>query len=451
MIRLLLAVGVMLAVSLAAAWIAERPGQLAVDWAGFRVETSVAVVVALGAVVVALLVLLHRAWLWLRDSPDAFGRLRDRGRRRKGLEALSRGLVAAAAGDVREAVRNAEAAGRMLDDPALRLLLAAQSGQMTGDDTRAERAFAMMLERPDTEFLGRRGLLVLARRRGDVTTALAHARRANALRPGTAWVLHELTGLESQAGNFTAAADAALQASRRGFLSAGDSARIQAAAHLEIARQAAAAGDTKTALDAATAAHAAARDLAPAAALAARLQATRGKRRKATQILTESWAAAPHRDLAEAYLDLEGEVSPDRRRALARELAAFNPDHPESRFILARSALAAGDPKGARIELEPLLTERADVSVCRLMAEIEEAEYGDVASARGWLHRATAAPPPGSWRCTACGGTSPGWSAACPSCSAFGTQIWSRGDETPLRSIIHATPATELLGAPTST
>lgn len=448
MIRLILAVIVMLAVSLAAAWIADRPGHLVLDWSGFRIETSVAVVVAVGVVVAVILVLTYRTWLWLRDGPGALGRFRDRGRRRKGLEALSRGLVAAAAGDVREAVRNAEAAGRMLDDPALRLLLAAQSGQLTGDDERAERAFTMMLERPDTEFLGRRGLLVLSRRRGDLAGALVHARRANALRPGTAWVLRELTALEGAAGNHSAAADAALQANRRGLLPASDASRIQAAAHLEAARLAEASGDTKAALDAATAAHAASRDLAPAAAMAARLQAVRGKRRKATQILTESWAVAPHRDLADAYLDLEGDVSPERRRALARELAAFNPDDPESHLMLARAALAAGDPKGARTEIEPLLNEHADATICRLMAEIEETEYGDVASARSWLHRAAGAPAGGTWRCTACGAGSQAWHATCPACGTFATAVWSKGGEAPPRTITLPTAATELLGAP---
>ncbi len=450
MIRLAVAVVVMLGVSLAAAWIADRPGRLVLDWSGYRIETSVAVVVALSVVIAVLLMLIHRVWLWLRDGPGAFGRFRDRGRRRKGLEALSRGLVAAAAGDVREAVRNAEAAGRMLDDPALRLLLAAQSGQLTGDDERAERAFTLMLDRPDTEFLGRRGLLVLARRRGDVGTALAHARRANALRPGTGWVLKELTALEAQAGNYPAAADAALQASRRGLIPAADASRIQAAAHLEAARTAEAAGDAKAALDAATAAHAAARDLAPAAALAARLQAARGKRRKAAQILTESWAAAPHRDLAEAYLDIEGDVAPDRRRALARELAAFSPDHPESHLLLARTALAAGDPKAARHELQPLIGEQPDAAACRLMAEIEETEYGDVASARAWLHRAAGAPAAGSWRCTSCGNGSPEWHATCPACGAFAAATWTKGGEAPPRTITLETPATELLGAPRS-
>lgn len=427
MIRLVLAIIVVLALSLAAAWLADRPGRLVLDWSGWRFETSVAAIVAVLVVLTVLAAMLHRVWLWLRDRPGALGRFRDRGRRRKGLEALTRGLVAAAAGDTRDAVRLAESAGRLLDEPALKLLLAAQSAQLTGDDARAERAFTMMLERPDTEFLGRRGLLVLARRRQDLPAALTHARRAHALRPGTAWVLTELIDLEAAGGNFSAAVDAAAQAGRRGVVPGPDAARLQATALVELARRAEADGNAKEALRASLRAHELVADFTPAVTLAARLLLARGKRRRAVRLLTDAWAAAPHPDLAEAYLDLEPEAGPERRQARARELAALRPDDPESRLILARAALAAGDPKAARSEVEPLAGAQAEPRICRLMAEIDEAEYGDATSARDWLHRAANAPIRSAWRCTSCGFAAPAWSAFCPACAAFGTVGWSQG------------------------
>ena len=425
MIRLVVAVIVVLVLSLAAAWLADRPGRLVLDWGGWRFETSVAAIVAVLVVVAVVAALVHRAWLWLRDRPGAFGRFRDRGRRRKGLEALTQGLVAAAAGDTREAVRLSESAGRLLDEPALKLLLAAQSAQLTGDDARAERAFTMMLDRPDTEFLGRRGLLVLARRRQDLAAALAHARRAHALRPGTGWVLMELIDLEAASANFSAAADAAAQAGRQRVLPAAEAARLQATALVELARRAEAKGDAKEALRASLRAHELVADFAPAVTLAARLLLASGKRRRAARLLTDAWAASAHPDTAEAYLDLEPDAAPERRRALARELAALRPDDPESRLLLARAALAAGDPKAARSEIESLTGGQAEPRVCRLMAEIDEAEYGDAASARTWLHRAANAPIRAAWRCTACGFAAPAWNAFCPACSGFGTVGWS--------------------------
>lgn len=433
MIRLVVAVIVVLVLSLAAAWLADRPGRLVLDWGGWRFETSVAAIVAVLVVVAVAAAILHRAWLWLRDRPGAFGRFRDRGRRRKGLEALTRGLVAAAAGDTRDAVRLAESAGRLLDEPALKLLLAAQSAQLTGDDARAERAFSMMLERPDTEFLGRRGLLVLARRRQDLAAALAHARRAHALRPGTGWVLTELIELEAASANFSAAADAAAQAGRNGVLPAADAKRLQAAALVELARRAEAEGDAKEALRASLRAHDLRPDFAPAVTLASRLLLAAGKRRRAARLLADAFAASAHPDIADAYLDLEPDAAAPRRQALARELAALRPDDPESRLLLARTAVAAGDAKAARSEIEPLAGEQAEPRVCRLMAEIEEAEYGDATSARNWLHRAANAPIRAAWRCTACGFAAPAWSAFCPACAGFGTLDWSQASGAPTR------------------
>src|SRR3546814_18514174 len=60
------------------------------------------------------------------------------------------------------------------------------------------RYFTEMLERPETAFLGLRGLLVQAQREGDIPRAIELAERANRQRPGTRWVLETLFDLQTR-------------------------------------------------------------------------------------------------------------------------------------------------------------------------------------------------------------------------------------------------------------
>src|SRR5262249_57792128 len=88
-------------------------------------------------------------------------------RRRKAYRALTQGMVAVAAGDAGEARRQAKLAGTLLNDPPLTLLLAAQAAQLDGDERAAEKYFRAMLDRPETAFLGLRGLLMQSLKAGN--------------------------------------------------------------------------------------------------------------------------------------------------------------------------------------------------------------------------------------------------------------------------------------------
>src|SRR3546814_14781917 len=69
-----------------------------------------------------------------------------------------------------------------------------------------------MLEKPETRFRGRRGLLMQALRENDHRRALGFARQAHALRPKTPWVVTNLFELSQRTGDLDGAAAALKQA-----------------------------------------------------------------------------------------------------------------------------------------------------------------------------------------------------------------------------------------------
>ena len=196
MIRFAAACLIVLACGAGAAWLAGHSGILALQVGDFRIETKVVTAAAAVAFLLLVAILLHHFWRWLWRSPGHLGASRAAKRRREGYLALTRGMVAVAAGDVDEAQRYAAQAAKRLHEPPLTLLLSAQAAQLAGNEAEAERHFTAMLERSETEFLGLRGLLAQAVRKGDRAKALTLAERARTLRPNTPWLLRELFQLQ---------------------------------------------------------------------------------------------------------------------------------------------------------------------------------------------------------------------------------------------------------------
>src|SRR6185437_15392730 len=279
----------------ASVYVADRPGSVELVWQGWRVDTSVAVLVlAVVAIAMGAAALFHILRKVL-GGPRAFMRSRREKRRREGYRALTQGMVAVAAGDAEEAQKFARKADVLLAEPPLTLLLSAQAAQLNGDDRAAQRYFTAMIERKETEFLGLRGLIMQALRGGDERKALPAAES----RHRQAVLLHEKS------------------------------------------RAAEAKGETREALEHAAKAHKLDPGFAPVTTRYAQLLRAAGKPRPAAKAIEAGWRAQPHPDLAEAYGALAADEPPMQHLKTVQRLAAHNPDHRESRMALAAAALKA--------------------------------------------------------------------------------------------------------------
>jgi HemY protein len=428
MIRFAFGAVVLLVIGFAAAWLASHSGVLALEIADLRIETTVVTATVATGLLILVSVVLHHMWRWLWRSPGSFGASRAARQRRDGYLSLTRGMVAVAAGDVAEAQRHATQAAKRLHEPHLTLLLSAQVAQLAGDEAAAERHFTAMLKRAETEFLGLRGLLAQAVRKGDRDKALTLAERARAIRPNTPWLLRELFALQTAGGQWAAAEATLVDAMKAKALPAEESQHSRAVLIYQRAQAAAGGEPTKLALKLAEQALELAPEFVPAAILVARLQQTRGKPRKAARVLIDAWTRAPHPELADAYLALYADLDKVAQLARLDDLVAGQPEHMESRLALARAALAAGDYPRTRRELEPLIADRTEGAVsqraARLMAELEEKQYGDGLSAREWLLRAASAPADHAWSCRSCGWRGATWTIQCAACGGFDTLRW---------------------------
>ena len=404
----------------AAIWLAERPGEVRIDWLGWRIETSAAVLLLIVLALAWVLAVLRGIWKWMRRAPGRFVEARRERRREEGYEALGRGLAAVAAGDAQEARRFARKASTLLDEPPLTRLLTAQAAQLGGDEKEAERQFQAMRDDPATEFIGLRGLLAKALRDNDREQALVLAERALALKPTAPWLLKQTFALQAEAGKWRSAMVTLADAAGRGAVEKETARRARTALLVALA------GETDDALEAkhlTSEATELAPGFAPAAVKLAELHAAAGAERKAIKTLERAWAAQPHPDVARAWLALRANAPPlDRLRWLQR-LTSTHEGHAEARLALAEAALDAqlwGEARRQLHDLSALPTPRA----IRLMARVEREERADIEAARAWLERQPTADPDPAWVCNSCGAQATLWTARCGHCGAFNSLTW---------------------------
>lgn len=402
-------------------WLADRPGSLLINWQGYEIETSVFRAIVLLALLIGASILLWSIARQIWEAPASIGNFFNRRRHRRGLEALSGGMIAIGAGDRQQAMRYAVQARRALPDEPLTHVLRAQAAQLAGDRATARRIFEGMLGAPETEQLGLRGLFLEAEREGETAAAQQFAERALSANPKLGWPAEALFDLQCKAGDWKAALETLAVARRHGHVERSVADRRRAVL-LTAQAQASEDNDPNRALALALEAHGLAADLIPAAAIAARLLAARGNIAKLAKVVQKTWKRAPHPDLATAYAYARLGDSPRDRLERVRQLAALAPHSSESPIAVAEAAIDAKEWDLARQALAPLLGSRLTQRVATLMARIEGGEHGDKGKVREWLARAVNAARDPAW--TADGVVSATWAPASPVTGALDAFQW---------------------------
>lgn len=421
MMRLVIYLLLIAAIATGLGWLADNPGTLKLEWQGYDVQTSVfsAVVMLAIATVIAIIVWSILRMVW--NSPAVLGERMLKRKQKRGLEALSSGMIAIGAGDKAMATRYALQARKALPHEPLTHLLRAQAAQLSGDRATARRIFESMLSSPDTEQLGLRGLFLEAEREGEHEVARQFAERALRSNGKLGWSVDALFDLQCKQKDWSGALETLAQAKRSGLVEKTAADRKRAVLLAGLAQDAEE-NETEKALGLALEAHGLAPDLVPAAAVAARILAGRGQTGKAAKIIHKTWARAPHPDLAHAYAYARIGDSPRDRLDRIRQLAALNSHSIESPIAIATTAIEARLFSEARDALAPLLDDRLTQRVATLMARIEAGENDDKGRVREWLARAVNASRDPAW--TADGIVADKWEPISPVTGALDAFQW---------------------------
>jgi HemY protein len=427
MIRVVIYLVLVALVALGAVWLADRPGEVVITWPWLsqtwpRLGEAIAIdlpVVVIAVILFALAIMLL-FWLvaaiWRSPGNLAFF-LRHR-RSARGYQAISRGLIAIGAGDLKTARRLAAEARRYAADEPLALLLTAQTAQLAGNRPAAEVAFRKMADHAETRLLGLHGLFVEAQRRNDHAAARAVAEEAVRANPAAGWAAQAVLDFRCAEHDWAGALAALDSNMKSGLIDKPTFRRSRAvlltARALTDADREQARADVLEAVKLAPA-------LVPAAVLAGRLLGEAGDTRKAARVLEAAWRANPHPDLAEIYAHVRPGDSARDRLARVQSLARQSPGDPEGALAVAHAAIDAREFATARAALGSLAATPTQ-RVAEMMAEIEERDSGDIGRAREWTARAVHAARDPAW--TADGLVSDRWLPVSPATGRLDAFQW---------------------------
>jgi len=398
MIRILFFLVVVFALAGGFAWLADRPGDMVVTFAGYQYQVSLMVAaVAVTAIVAGVMIswwLIKSIW----NSPYTIARYFRVRQRDRGYQALSTGMIAAGAGDASLARKMNKQAAKLIrsDTEPLIHLLDAQASLLEGDHDGAREKFERMLDDPEMRLLGLRGLYLEAERLGDRSAARHYAGRAADIAPQLGWAIDSTLEEKAAQGDWDGAlrliaaqkstrqVDDEVINRRRGVL-------LTAKADDLIDT------DLSAAKAAALEAHRLLPDFAPAAVIAAKALFRQNDIRKGAKILEAAWKAEPHPDVANLYVHARPGDAVLDRLSRARKLEAMRTNNVESSLVVARAALDAHEFKAAREAAEAAIRIQPREGAYLLLADIEEAETGDQGRVRQYLAMAVRAARDPAW------------------------------------------------------
>ena len=431
LIKIVLFVVIVAALTLGARFLLEADGGIQITVAGteYTLEPLQSVIAAIVLVVAVwvflkLMSLLVAVWRFLNGDETAISRYFDRNRERKGYKALSEGMMALASGEARLAMSKADKAAKYLAKPELTNLLTAQAAEMAGDTKKAEQVYKKLVVNDATRFVGVRGIMKQKLASGDTDTALKLAETAFALKPRHEETQDVLLKLQAGMQDWTGARKTLSAKLKHGSLPRDVHKRRDAVLALSEAKDIIAEGNSIEVREAAIAAYRMSPDLIPAAVMAARGYVEQGKLRFATRVLKKAWGVQPHPDLAAAFAAIAPDETPATRIKRFAPLLKQNPDHSESRMLLAELNIAAEDFPEARRALGDLVETAPDARSVTIMAAIERGEGASDAVVRGWLARALSVPRGPHWVCDNCQHIHGEWGPTCENCQSFDTLSW---------------------------
>ncbi len=331
-------------VVIVAVWLAERPGAASIEWGGWLIETSAAMLIGFVFVVTVAMLTIARLYRIVKRAPVTFARSRRRQARERAGRDLTRGLVAIAAGDTRDARRLAQRSteGVGVSDPALAHFLAGQAAHAAGELQQAEEHFRILREQTETRFLGLRGLIAIALERGDEALALTLAREARRVNGKSLWAAKTLFELEARAHAWAQAEATLADAERLNAFAPQVARRHHVAVLLARAEEAAKAGATADAIAHAQKAHELDPASAPASVLLATLLEAAGRSKPAARALERTWLERPHPSIAAAWATMDGASTSLERAQRLERLVELAPDSAVARQALGEAQADAG-------------------------------------------------------------------------------------------------------------
>lgn len=429
MIRIVWNAVLLAVIALIAAWLSNNPGFVQMDWLGWRVQTSVAVVIGVFVIGYAvfyaflakpLLLLKNKIVYWARADLRAEKMAKAKvSREVDRYTLLGKGLAALAAGDVAAAEKmQKDIAKKFADDEVKTFVFEAQLAEVKNDTAKAMELYGRLADAPETRLLGMRGKIRLFRLNGAPEKALQACEELLNEKNPMPWTVSEAFELQVHEKQWDKAIATLEKARKMDLFDKKTLKHLKASVLLEQSAETTDAAEKEKLIFEAEETD---DSLIQAVLNAAALNAEKGEIRKARKQLCKLWKTAPCWAVYEAYQALTPEKPALEAVTDLQELLNENKDAEINALAMADASLKArlwGQAKGL---LEKYLAVKPNSKRALLMmAEIATANRDEKAAVEYGEKAAVAENEP-AYFCSACNTAFGEWHTVCPTCHTLGT------------------------------
>ena len=415
-------------IALAASWLSNNPGSVQLEWIGYSVRTSVAVIIGVVFIIYAvfyaflakpLLLITQKFSYWFgadkRAQRMAKSKIEETVDR---YTLLGKGLTALAAGDIIAAEKmSGQIRKEFAEDRAEIMVFEAQLAEAKNDTAEAMRLYNDLVGKTDTYLLGMRGKIRLCRLTGNLTKAADLCSELLAMKNPPRWVLSEAFELQIHEKQWSQAMATLEKALKQNLFDKPTAKRLKASVLLE---QAAEETDETEKEKMIRSAYDTDKTFVRAAVLTAELDISKGQLKKARALLQKLWKISPSWAVYEIYLSLTGNASSIEAVKDVEELIEQNPEAKINNLILADCSLRARLWGQAKTAVLKYLETHPESKRALMMAEEIAAYNQDMKAAEEYRSKAEKAPVEYPYFCEVCRTPFEKDHTTCPACNTLG-------------------------------
>ncbi len=424
LIKLLIVTGIVV-------FLMEQDGTVNVAWQDYVVTINLGMSLVAITLFLVLILFIHKVIINLTSVPKRIRGYRQNRSLKKGHEAMTKSLVALAAGDNKHAAYHAHRANKLLGEKyncGVPSFLEAQAARFMGQHERAVMKFNNLLENRESAFLGIRGLMQTEIESQNYEQALNMAYSADRMHPNQPWIVKSIYDLEIRTDNWEKLIKTLLRIEKLKVLDKEKIKDDRKAILIILADKALGKDDVKTAKKYLKKAVSIDEGFIPACTRLVHLALEADQKRKARLLIERAWKVSPHPELVK-FWDLLSPTNTDKKPTARidwyEKLISINSDSVYGYLSAVQVALSDAAWSKARdllLEAEKIET---NSQIYMYWAELEKKSTQNDDAVMSWMKKAQSAKAGKSWVCGTTNHVYDTWYAIAEPYGLFNTIKWA--------------------------
>ena len=405
-------------------WLKKNPGNIAIEWQGWLLETSVPIIIALTLFLFFLVIVCYFLIKKIISIPQSVQNRYKKNKKSKADTAIIKAFSAKYMGEI-ELAESYSKQAKFLNNTPLKLLLDSEINNYYGNDSKDLEHLNNMLEHPETLLVSVKKLTTTHIKNREIKDALKIISMSPKSKNTPKWFFYtalQLNILEKNwekinisiknINKYTNTNNTSLKLIKsRIFLYKAMEEYNNKNNDIEFQ-------DINTSLKFDP-------SFAPAIVLKAKLLYKNDKK-LGLDYIKNSWKKHSHPEIANFLISIFDNKPKQKLLSIVKSLTKLNNDSYNNNYTLAKVALLLEAWPIARQALNIIPEKNWTKTIYLMMADLEKKEHGDNNKFNFWYDKAQNAILDFSWGCTSCSYIPDQWKLICPKCSSLDSIQWQQ-------------------------